>query len=225
MNDLFFYFDKIRYTLHNTERRVVLTITLPIILIGLISVFWFFMEKREQNKMAKNYILEVQNIENMEEDSRALYIENIFNNSKNSLYKVYFGTKLINEIHVDNADKAINVARQILSIPNLPKYISDAISTKLSYIYLGQLTKMSNNKQNIADKSKEITEYLNNNINDNGIFYPLQKEALLEIGLLNENVNDYKTGIKDIKDNTKNLPISIKNRLEEVEKIFDLLEK
>ncbi len=215
MNIAIFYINKIQQIWHTKSLRTVMAIILPLIAIFLIVICWSAIEKREQIRIAKNYILDIQSIENLPDDKKAKYIENIFNKSQNSLYKVYFGAKLINEIHKNDPDKAINIARQILSIPNLPEYISDAIATKLSYIYLGQLTSMSHNKIDIIEKSNEIEKYFSSNNNKKTIFYPLRKEALLEIMLLNNKAEDYTDGIAELK--KISLPENMKIRLSEMQ--------
>lgn len=206
---MLYFFNKKRITL----------ILIPVFAIVVLAVIVISYEKIQQTKMARGYILELQHIDSLDGEKRTTYIENIFNKSENSLYKVYFGTRLINDIHKKNPDKAISIARQILSIRNLPDYISDAIATKLSYIYLDQLSDMKNRKE----KSKEIEEYLLLNKATQTVFYPLRQEAYLEILLLNGDINGYYDGIVKLQKNSTHLPSYMAIRLGEMQHNMDFL--
>ncbi len=195
-------------TLYFFDKKKIALIATPLIAILILGLALLFYEKIDQAKMAKGYLMELQKIDNLEGDKKIEYIENIFNTSQNSLYKVYFGVRIVNEIHQKNPDKAISIAKQILSIRNLPDYISDAILTKLSYIYLNQLSDIKNN----AEKFNEIEEYLLSNKSKETVFYPIRHEAYLEILLLNGKVNEYYNGIIELQKN-KNLPERMMARL------------
>jgi hypothetical protein len=74
---------------------------------------------------------------------------------------------------------------------------------------------MSHNKIDIIEKSNEIEKYFSSNNNKKTIFYPLRKEALLEIMLLNNKPEDYTDGIAELK--KISLPENMKIRLSEMQ--------